>query len=208
MFYTISSLISSHWTELRWIALVIGLSVIYGFCNRLWFGKKPLILVLPIDRQIPLLPWTVFIYNMWYPILLLSCALLAIYEKAVFGRFLAAYTLASVASFAIFIFFQNEVPRAYELTGKNVAEKLLRFTWRMDNPYNGFPSIHVLACTMTILAIQASSLPFSFKTFIWVSQLLIIGSTLTTKQHVVLDLLGGSSLALLGWFLTSGNPFI
>lgn len=208
MLQTIPTILLAHWTELRWIALVIGLSVIYSLCNRVWFGKKPLILILPIDRKIPLLPWTVFIYNMWYPILLVSCALLALYDKAVFGHFLIAYTLASLASFVIFVFFQNEVPRTYELKGESAAEKLLQFTWKMDNPYNGFPSIHVLACTMTILAVQASSLPLAFKIFIWASQLLIIFSTLTTKQHVVLDLFGGSALALLGWILTAGSSLL
>lgn len=198
-------ILSAHWNELRWISLIIVLSFIYGLCNRVWFGKKPLVLVLPVDRYIPLLPWTVFIYNMWYPILLVSSALLAIHDKAVFRHFLIAYTLASLASFAIFVFFQNEVPRTYLLEGKSFAQKLLLFTWKMDNPYNGFPSIHVLACTMTILAVQTSALSLPFKAFIWISQLLIILSTLTTKQHVVLDLFGGSLLALLGWILTNGT---
>lgn len=191
-----------HWPQLRWLSIVILLSILYALCNRQWFGRPLLHLTLPIDQKIPLIPWTIYIYNLWYPIMLFTFALLAIYDKAVFSHLIPAYTLSTLASFMIFIFFQNEVPRLTQVSGNSLAERLLRFTRKMDNPYNGFPSIHVLACTMTILAVQSSTLPDACKVFIWVSQLMIIAATLTTKQHVVLDLAGGSFMAILGWCLT------
>ncbi|PKK38911.1 hypothetical protein ABB02_01724 [Clostridiaceae bacterium JG1575] len=204
MFQEAISLMGRHFSDIRWIGLIFLFAIGYGFLNRPWFGKKPFSLVLPLDKKIPFVPWTIVPYNFWYPILLPTCVCLAIWEKPQFYHFLSAYALGSFAAFLIFLFFQNEVPRTNSLEGSAFSRWLLRLTWRMDRPYNGFPSIHVFACTLTLLAVFASSFPLAGKLFIAVSQPIIMASTLTTKQHVVLDVLGGAFLAWLSWTLSSG----
>ena len=149
-----------------------------------------------------ILLWTIFIYNSWYPILIFTVALLAIFDNPVYHHFMLAYVIGCLACYIIFIFFQNEVPRSGELKGDGLAQSLLRLTRKVNRPYNGFPSIHIFACTMTILAVQTSTLPLGFKLFIWVSQLGIAISTLTTRQHVLLDVAGGIFMASLAWILT------
>lgn len=204
MLQTIFNLIITNWSDLKWIGLLFILSIIFMLIDRPWFGRKPFSLALPIDYRIPVVPWTVFIYHSWYPILILSVALMGIFDKPAYRHFMIAYVIGCLACYLIHIFFQNEVPRSGELVGNGLAQKLLRQTRIVNKPYNGFPSIHIFACTMTILAVQTSSLPAGFKVFIWISQLAIAISTLTTRQHVVLDVAGGSIMAILAWIVTAG----
>lgn len=203
MLQTIIDLIISNWTELKWIGVLFLLSIIFMLIDRPWFGKKPFSLALPLDYKIPVIPWTIFIYNVWYPILIFTVGLLGIYDKPVFYHFMTAYVIGCLACYVIFIFFQNEVPRSGEVKGDGLAQWLLRLTRRVNKPYNGFPSIHIFACTMTILAVQTSSLPAGFKVFIWISQIAIAVATLTTRQHVLLDVAGGAFMASLAWILTA-----
>lgn len=198
----IIDLFIANWSDLKWIGLLFILSIIFVLIDRPWFGKQPFSLALPSDYKIPVIPWTIFIYNSWYPILIFTVALLAIFDNPVYHHFMLAYVIGCLACYIIFIFFQNEVPRSGELKGDGLAQSLLRLTRKINRPYNGFPSIHIFACTMTILAVQTSTLPLGFKLFIWVSQLGIAISTLTTRQHVLLDVAGGIFMASLAWILT------
>ena len=205
MVSNIIDLFITNWSDLKWISLLFILSIIFVLIDRPWFGKKPFNLALPMDYKIPVIPWTIFIYNSWYPILIVTVGLLAIFDKPVYYHFMTAYVIGCLACYLIFIFFQNEVPRSGELIGDGLAQSLLRLTRKVNRPYNGFPSIHIFACTMTILAVQTSSLPTGFKVFIWFSQLGIAIATLTTRQHVLLDVAGGSFMASLAWILTQLN---
>lgn len=193
-------LFQTHFQDIKYIGLILLMSLLYALTNRPWFGKKPVILELPQDERIPLIPWTVFIYNLWYPILLAVFLALAIVDKPVFYRALTPYVAGSLFCFLIFIFYQNEVPRYPERLGKDLASRLLKVTWTVDNPYNGFPSIHCFACTITGLAILVSDFPPAFKLPLILSQLAIMVTTLTTKQHVLVDLVGGVAIGLIAWF--------
>ena len=61
-------------------------------------------------------------------------------------------------------------------------------TYKMDNPYNGFPSSHV-ACA-TVAYHYTNNKGFVGK-FFQVQMVLIILATMTTKQHIVADCIGG-----------------
>lgn len=196
-------LVNEHWSELRYVLTLPVLSLLYSLLNRPWFGKKPKILEIPFDHKIPLLPWTVFIYNLWYPILLAYFIYLSIADKNHFFSSLAVYTLGSIACFLVFLFYQNEVPRYPEKLGSDPASRLLAFTWRVDNPYNGFPSIHCFACIITILSAISSPLSLPWLLILLLSQVAIMLSTLTTKQHVLVDLIGGIVFAILSTFLVT-----
>ncbi|HZK42355.1 MAG TPA: phosphatase PAP2 family protein, partial [Clostridia bacterium] len=67
-----------------------------------------------------------------------------------------------------------------------------------DNPYCGFPSIHVILCTLTILFIwKLDAVKPWFKVLVSLYFTAVAITTVTTKQHVVLDIPGGILYALL-----------
>lgn len=188
-------------SEIRWILILPFFAVIYGLLNRTWFNKKPYIWELPIDRKIPVIPWTVYIYHTWFPLMIVVFYIMAIFNKPVFYHLVRAYSLGSVLCFLVFLFFQNEVPRHDRLEGPGFARSLLRSTRLVDNPYNGFPSIHVFTSSVCVAGLIAGGLNpiFTAVSVLWF--ILIIITTVTTKQHVVIDIPGGILFAAISWFL-------
>ena len=81
---------------------------------------------------------------------------------------------------------------------------MLAITYRNDNHYCGFPSIHVIQCTLTIIFIWMSEdAPKWLKILVTFYFALIAVTTVTTKQHVVLDIPGGILYALVAFLLAT-----
>lgn len=187
--------------EIKWILILPFFAVLYGLTNRIWFKKKPLIFELPIDKKIPVIPWTIYIYHTWFPLMIIVFYLMAINNKEVFYHMVASYSLGTVLCLLFFILFQNEVPRRDSLEGPGFARYLLRKTRLVDNPYNGFPSIHVFTSFICILGLIFGNLNPLFTYFAIFHFIVIIITTLTTKQHVIVDIPGGIIFALFSWFI-------
>ena len=69
---------------------------------------------------------------------------------------------------------------------------------KADEPTNGFPSLHVSIMIFLALELSTRSKPRSTQFFLmWFAAILVVLSTLTTGQHQVLDLVGGTVLAIL-----------
>lgn len=145
-----------------------------------------------IDRLVPLIPWTFVIYLSEY--LLALTVILSI-------RSLERYhSLARVAftvlflSGLLFIFFPTAYPRpAYPTDQKWMVNFLMNLVGNADTPNNCFPSMHVALTGAFAYAIRNSSMKSRLLYLVW--SLLICASTLTTKQHYFVDVLGGVVVA-------------
>ena len=71
-----------------------------------------------------------------------------------------------------------------------------------NNPYNGCPSVHVSTCTLTMISAMVSGFSPAVKMAILALETAIIISTLTTEQHVIVDVIWGIVLGIVGWLLT------
>lgn len=185
--------------EVRQLLVLPVLSVLYLIWDRVWFGKKPYEWDMEIDKKIPVIPWTVFIYNSWYPSMILIYFLIAVDHKDVFYQLIPAYILVHIVSFLFYMFFQNKVVRG-KIPGNGFASWVLNITRHANNPYNGCPSVHVSTCTLTIIASIASGFSPVLTLFIVVYKTAIIISTLTTEQHVFIDVVWGVILGIAAWF--------
>jgi membrane-associated phospholipid phosphatase len=70
--------------------------------------------------------------------------------------------------------------------------ELVAYVYRLDKPYNAFPSIHSLTSFIYFLAgygVRKSNPAIAY--LIQGLALAIIASTLLIKQHVILDVMGG-----------------
>jgi len=64
--------------------------------------------------------------------------------------------------------------------------------YKADQPYNCFPSIHVLSCYLMMKAIYKSSIKNRVnQAVVYSNSIIIILSTLFVKQHVILDVASG-----------------
>ena len=75
------------------------------------------------------------------------------------------------------------------VTGNDILSKMILFTYNSDEPYNCFPSIHVITAYLAVKGINATNARKSIKIPVNVIGFLIIISTEFVKQHVIMDIL-------------------
>ena len=147
-------------------------------------------LMLPYEAGIPLIREFVIIYHACYPFVFINLVLFLILNKVLFVESGISITLGNILAFFTYLMYQTEVPRP-EIIGNDLFSQLLRLTYRMDNPFNGFPSQHVITTTIILIAIWRSNSSKKYKIFSSILCAMILLSTLFIKQHTLLDVLGG-----------------
>lgn len=153
-----------------------------------------------LDRAIPLIPWTVCIYFGCYAFWALHyCLCAAVPLRA--RRFFTADFIAKGVCFVFFVDLPTTMARP-AVQGLNVWESLVRALYILDAPVNLFPSIHCLnswLCWASARDIPAFSR--GYKAFALCAAVAVCVSTLTLRQHVLLDVAGGILLAEVCWRL-------
>ncbi|RQS34801.1 inositol phosphorylceramide synthase [Burkholderia sp. Bp8992] len=147
------------------------------------------VLATAIDARIPFLAWSWFVYVAFFPFVIV----LAAYARPpAFVAFKEAVLIAFVLGVVCFLLFPEAVPRpdVAEIGNAFVRHRLARM-WQLDLAANGFPSLHV---AVTCLACR--TLVDRRRIVATAVGLLICVSTLTLKQHTVVDVLGGVVLAM------------
>lgn len=147
------------------------------------------------DLATPFLPWSVLIYTGAFVYWYISYALILRDEKENAFRFLWAHMLSLVVLFLCFVFLPTTNTRP-EVTGHTLWDWGMRIIYASDTPTNLFPSLH---CQFSWLCCRAlghtKKVPKWFQVFAYVFTILIFISTLTTKQHVIVDVFSGWLLA-------------
>ncbi|MFD1356503.1 phosphatase PAP2 family protein [Fictibacillus halophilus] len=171
------------------------LNIIYQVLNDGERGARQLITA--VDHQIPFVEIFVVPYLLWYAFIFLMFVYFCIYDRAIYYRTLLSFCVGMLGCYVIYFFFQTTVPRP-ELVGNGILTSMVKYVYGADQPFNCFPSIHVLSSYLMILGIRHSKL-WTIKKDIIVSTIAysIILSTLFVKQHVVLDVVAGVLLGSL-----------
>lgn len=146
-----------------------------------------------VEKNIPFIPWSVSIYLSVY--LLIIIALIIIpknkFRSAIYGMF-----GIMIIHGLFFLIIPTTYPRPnFPLDISAINYYLYKFLIATDLPQNCFPSQHVSMCIFISLFIYFINKKIGTIFLIW--SLLIIISTLTLKQHYILDVLGGFILAIL-----------
>jgi len=120
---------------------------------------------------------------------------LAVADYKSYFRLIMGIAAGMAICFAIYLIFPTTVPRP-EVTGNDIFSRLVRFVYSRDNPYNCFPSIHVLDTVLATLFMWKSSRSGILKGIALPSCILICVSTLFVKQHYILDGIAATILAM------------
>ena len=90
-----------------------------------------------------------------------------------------------------------------ELEISGICDFMTSFIWSCDSPpTNLFPALHCEASMICILStIGIDAIKPSSKAFIWMFSIIIFLSTQFTKQHYIIDLIGGIAIPLLVYFI-------
>lgn len=173
----------------------------YSLANQFPRGPARELTMTLLDHAVPFLPWTVFIYLSAYVMIIgtfLTCRRRTTADRYVVGQ-LVLIGVSTVTHWALPVAFPRaHYPVPAELASAPAyAMELLR---SYDAPTSCMPSLHVSAAVLAALLIQRDR-PRAFPWLLgWAA--LIALSTLTTKQHYLLDVVAGLLLAMVVAFAT------
>jgi hypothetical protein len=141
-----------------------------------------------IDRAVPLIPWTFLIYTSDYFVFVVAMFLLT--EKEKFNSFTRMMFGVLFVCGAFFYGFPTTYPRPnYPAETHWLLGAVMQFVALADSPRNCFPSMHVGLTAVATWSMRHLGRRTLLAFSLW--SLAIFASTLTTKQHYFLDILGG-----------------
>ena len=160
---------------------------------------------LPVDGLIPFLPWTIVIYagvNAWW---LYTCRYVTLQGKQEADRYFSANLLSKTVSFLFFVFVPTAIVRP-EVTGDTFWGLLVGILYRLDPPDNLFPSIHcVLSWLCWVVVRGRRDVPLWHRAAAFALAAAVCLSTLTLRQHVLADVVGGILVSELCYALTGSG---
>lgn len=173
-------------------ALVTGyFLVVYFVTNHLPIFKAQTLPISAVDEWLPFLPWTTWIYITDYAYPVVVGFLLR--DSLVMTRLTLSFFLMANSVGFIFIFFPTYSLR--ENYALNSGDWLIAIIRILDSPLNCFPSAHVAILGLSLAALQRERPKLLLPFLLWAA--LIVVSTLTTKQHYFIDVIGGGILGYL-----------
>lgn len=198
---TLPVLPSPGWKYAAGIVVAVCAAALYLLPNRMAGTDAVMLPLTAADRLVPFWPWTGWIYASVYAFL--AIAFVGMRDLAVASRFLYACLFTQLAAAAVFVAFPTVYPRElFPLPyGATASDAALVGFWRgLDAPANCFPSLHVSTCVLCLAAYGTGPLR-RFRYVAAAAAALLIASTLTFKQHYVVDLVGGGALGLSSYWI-------
>lgn len=154
-----------------------------------------------LDERIPLIPVFIVIYWLAYVYWIVSYILGCRQEEKTAYRFVSADFLAKIICLVTFVVFPTTISRPV-VEGNGIFEVLIRMLYSTDAADNLLPSIHCLTSWFSFIAIRENkNISNIYKGTSLVIAALICISTLTTRQHVIIDVIAGIGVAEISYQL-------
>lgn len=146
-----------------------------------------------VDAWIPFLPWTVWFY-LSHIIVMFSAWWWMRQGEGCTRAFWAMVMCAVITTF-YFFFFPTELPRRTldQIDAGPLTTAAWAFLMSADHPTNSFPSMHVAEAVITAIGLARAHPHWGWVAPVWALGIAI--STMTTEQHVLMDVIGGFLLA-------------
>lgn len=161
------------------------LHIFYEVLNN--YHTKATNIAISIDHQIPFVPEFIIPYIGWYFFMFFYLIYFFQKDRKLYYQSLISINIGMIISYIIYFFFQTTFPRPV-IEGNDFFTNLVRFIYTNDQPYNCFPSIHVLTTFVIMYAMFKSDInSYAHRSIIYIFGSLIILSTVFVKQHSILD---------------------
>lgn len=195
-------ILNPHWILLP-LAAFMWNQVIYQGAFFLTASRHHFDFALPVDSTIPLIPWTIVIYYGCFLHWGLHYICVAKLGNRNTRQFYAADFLIKSVSFLFFLCLPTVMHRP-EVTGTGFWNDTIRFLYWMDKPYNLFPSIHCSVSWLCWISVRKNTqVPKWYRYFALIAAIAVCLSTLSTRQHVLVDIAGGLLVAEVCWALAA-----
>lgn len=148
-----------------------------------------------LDGLIPFVPWTVAIYLGCYLFWIVNYILIARQDKRQMCQFFAADFLSRAVCLAFYLLYPTTNTRP-AVAPEGFWNQVMIGLYATDAADNLFPSIHCLVSWFCYIGLRGKKgIPRWYRGVSCLMALLVCISTLTTKQHVIPDVIGGILLA-------------
>lgn len=148
-----------------------------------------------LDKYIPFIPWTVVIYLGCYVFWATNYTLGCTQDEENARKFMWTEIIAKAVCLVCYVVIPTTNVRPV-IEGTGVFENIMIRLYTMDAADNLFPSIHCLSSWLCIIAVRDQKrIPNIYKAITMILATLVCISTLTTKQHVIVDVIAGVLLA-------------
>ena len=148
-----------------------------------------------LDDMIPVVYPTVVIYFGCYIFWIINYILIYRRSREYAYRFFVADFLSRIVCLVFFLCYPTTLVRP-AVEGEGIFYEAIRFLYKIDAPTNLFPSIHCLVSWFCFIGIISDiKIPKWYKVMSFLIALAVFVSTLTTRQHVIVDVVGGIVLA-------------
>lgn len=182
-------------------------SIVYGGARMIAGDWHHYILTSRLDDQIPLIPESLLIYFGCYIFWAVNYIIIAKRDEKKAYQFFLADMISRMICFAFFLLFPTTNTRP-DIVGNGIWNEGMRFLYQIDAADNLFPSIHCLVSWFCYIGIRGEkNVP---KWYQWTSCLIAVAvfiSTLTTKQHVIIDVIAGVVIAEATFWFTKHTRF-
>lgn len=149
-----------------------------------------------IDNYIPFNSQSIWLYQSLYLFIVIRTFTMT--NLNTFIQYASMFTLSAALSFVVFFFYPTICPRP---SAENTHWIYSNFV-KWEKPLNAFPSMHVslvlTTCFFTLYDQRCSKL-YKLLGVVWTIG--IIFSTLQSKQHVALDIVGGCIVTFIAYGL-------
>lgn len=193
-----------------WIPLFLTLTVnciAYNGTRLIMEGKFHFNIATNFDEQIPFLPWTIIIYWGCYVFWIVNYIIGCRQDREKAFQFMSADLFAKIVCMVFFIILPTTNIRPL-IEGTSIWDELMRILYRVDAADNLFPSIHCLTSWFCFIAVRDNEkIPKWYKVLSFFIALSICVSTLTTKQHVLIDVIAGVVIAEGSYMIVSFTGF-
>ena len=148
------------------------------------------------EQMLPFMPWSVLVYYAMYP--WAFWVFMKEHDLDRINRLGWAFIVINVITFIIFVCFPTTYPRELFTAGYDqggIFMELMKRMWAVDTPANCFPSIHVSFSFLAAFT-YANQKRWKYLAALLFASIVTL-STMTTKQHYLLDGVSGFLLAYL-----------
>ena len=181
-------------------------------CSSYWFAKflirnrVHLSMALPIDGRIPFLSWTSAIYFGCFLFWVVNYIIILRTEPEGTNRFFRAELLGKLVCFISYVLLPTTIIRP-DVSGSGVFPFVMQAMYFLDTPDALFPSMHCFVSWMCVIGLRGKpDVSQKYRVFSVIFAFLVFMATLTTKQHVVVDVIAGVLLAELVYFIAGLLP--
>lgn len=168
---------------------------IYFPINR--FAQGGVQLILPVDDLIPLFPPAIVPYLLGNLLFVGLPIWAARYVKEIeFETYVISTLLATAVDYITYLVFPTFVTRP-EIVSRDVFSRAMAMSYEVDQLHNAAPSGHTFYALLSFLYLSRWKRRFQP---VWlVLMILILASTLLTRQHYALDLVCGLALGIVAY---------